>query len=83
MKFRMKRYGTKKYVQDMWICMTRMDKGVEACDMPAAHEEKLKQDFVKGFDEDLFREVIDRVTVLSIVEVEFQFKSGLRVREIL
>jgi hypothetical protein len=42
-----------------------------------------EQDFVKGFDEDLFREVIERVTVLSIVEVEFQFKSGLRVREIL
>lgn len=42
-----------------------------------------EQDLVKGFDEELFREVIERVTVLSIVEVEFQFKSGLRVREIL
>ncbi|RQN12476.1 recombinase family protein [Clostridium butyricum] len=196
MKFRRKRWGTKKYAQDMWMCMTRVDKGVEACDMPAAHEEKLKQafvrainkaindkeafvkkivenvekvvppieedlsieeiearlkelqqelmslvrlnvntgfdaevydgeygriakeieslrekkqriqeaklddtirknraeqiaeiikeqDLVKGFDEELFREVIDRVTVLSIVEVEFQFKSGLNVKEIL
>lgn len=191
-----KKWGTKKYAQDMWICMTRVDKGVEACEMPAAHEEKLKQAFVrainkaiedkdtfgkkiiekmkkvlpaaeeelsleeielrlkelqqdlmrlvrlnvntgfdsevsdreygrtakeieglrekkqriqeaklddtirknraeqmaaiikeqdlaKGFDEELFREVIERVTVLSIVEVEFQFNSGLKVKEIL
>ena len=42
-----------------------------------------EQDFVKGFDEELFREAIERVTVVSIVEVEFQFKSGLRVREML
>lgn len=34
MKFRRKRWGTKKYSQDMWIRMTRVDKGVEACDMP-------------------------------------------------
>ncbi len=42
-----------------------------------------KQELIKEFYEELFREVIERVTVLSIVEVEFQFKSGLRVREIL
>lgn len=196
MKFRRKRWGTKKYAQDMWMCMTRVDKGVEACDMPAAHEEKLKEAFVKAinkaindkeafvkkiienvekvvpaveeelsideiearlkelqqelmslvrlnvntgfdaevydgeygriakeieglrekkqriqeaklddtirknraeqiadiikeqelimkFDEELFRAVIERVTVISIAEVEFEFKSGMRVREIL
>lgn len=192
MKLRRKRWGTEKYAQDMWMCMTRVDKGVDACDMQAAHEEKLKkafvrainnkepfvkkiienvekvvpdveeelnideiearlkelkqelmslvrlnvnpgfdaevydgeygriakeiealrekkqriqetklddtirknrsehiaeiikeQDLVKGFDEELFKEVIERVTVLSIVEVEFQVKSGLKIREIL
>ncbi len=41
------------------------------------------QEIVKGFDAELFREVIERVTVISIVEVEFQFNSGLRVKEIL
>ncbi|MTK12274.1 MAG: hypothetical protein F8N39_09335 [Clostridiaceae bacterium] len=188
--------GTKKYVQNTWMCMTRVDKVVDACDMPAAYKEKLKQafvrainkaindkeafvkkiienvekvvptveedlsidgiearlkesqqelmslvrlnvntgfdaevydgeygriakeieglmekkqriqeaklddtirenraeqiaaiikeqDLVKRFDEELFREVIERVIVLLIVEVEFQFKFGLRIKEIL
>jgi predicted nucleic acid-binding Zn-ribbon protein len=42
-----------------------------------------KQELVKGFDEELFRKVIERVTVISIVEVEFRFKSGLKISEIL
>lgn len=40
-----------------------------------------EQELVKGFDEELFRKVIERVTVLSIVEVEF--KSRFKVKEIL
>ena len=35
------------------------------------------------FDEKLFKSVIERVTVLLIVEVEFQFKSVVKVREFL
>lgn len=42
-----------------------------------------EQELIKKFDEELFRAVIERVTVLSIVEVEFEFKSGLKVKEIL
>ncbi|OOV54184.1 recombinase family protein, partial [Clostridium botulinum D/C] len=42
-----------------------------------------RQELVKRFDEELFRAVIERITVLSIAEVEFKFKSGLKVREIL
>ncbi|OOV53324.1 recombinase family protein, partial [Clostridium botulinum D/C] len=42
-----------------------------------------EQELVKSFDEELFRNVIERITILSIAEVEFKFKSGLRVKEIL
>lgn len=35
------------------------------------------------FDEDLFRRLIDKVKVCSMVEVEFVFKAGAVVREIL
>lgn len=42
MTFRRKRWGSKKYAQDMWMCMTSVDKAVEACDMASAHKEKLK-----------------------------------------
>lgn len=197
MNYRREYWGAKKYAHAMWVCKTRDESGPEACDMPAAHEIKLKKAFVnainkaiknkeifiekiiknvekvvpevdeelnikeienrlkklqhelmsivrlnvntgldaetydgeysriakeieilrdrkqkiqdadiddkirknrteqivdiikeqkemiKRFDEELFRSVIERVTILSIVEVEFQFKSGLRVKEIL
>lgn len=42
-----------------------------------------EQDLVKGFDEKLFRKVIERVMVLSVVKVEFRFMYGVRVSEIL
>lgn len=35
------------------------------------------------FDEDLFRRVVEKVKVRSMVEVEFVFKAGVEVREIL
>ena len=35
------------------------------------------------FDGDLFRRLIEKVKVLSMVEVEFVFKTGVEVREIL
>lgn len=44
---------------------------------------KKQEEVINEFDEELFRNVIDRITVLSIAGVEFKFKSGLRVREIL
>lgn len=42
-----------------------------------------KREVIKEFDEELFRNVIERITILSIAEVEFKFKSGLKVKEIL
>ena len=195
MKLKRKRWGAKKYAKYLWICMTRTDKGVDACDLPAIHEDKLEmafvrainkainnkeafaqqiidnvekvvpeveevsidgieaklkelqrelmslvrlnanagfdaemydgeyariarqiedlrerkqriqdekldniirknraseiadiikeQDIIKEFDEELFRAVIEKVIIHSEIEVEFQFKSGLRFREIL
>lgn len=38
---------------------------------------------IRKFDEDLFRKVIDKIRVQSMVEVEFVFKAGVEVREIL
>ncbi|MBC8060162.1 MAG: hypothetical protein H7Y18_05800 [Clostridiaceae bacterium] len=44
---------------------------------------KAQETIVKEFDEELFRAVIEKVTVLSVIEVEFQLKAGLKVKEIL
>ena len=35
------------------------------------------------FDEDIFRRVVEKVKVQSMAEVEFVFKVGIEVREIL
>ncbi len=35
------------------------------------------------FDEDLFRRVVEKVKVQSEIEVEFVFKVGVEVREVL
>ena len=38
---------------------------------------------VDKFDGDLFRKLVEKVRVESMVEVEFVFKAGVEVREIL
>lgn len=38
---------------------------------------------ISKFDEDLFRRFVERVRVRSMVEVEFVFKTGVEVREVL
>jgi len=38
---------------------------------------------ITKFDEDLFRRVIEKIKVRSMVEVEFVFKAGVEVREVL
>lgn len=72
----------------MWLCMTRSDKGPEACDMPAVHEEKLKQAFVRAINkaindkESFAKKVIENVEKvvpdteeeLSLKEIEANFK---------
>ena len=38
---------------------------------------------IDKFDEEIFRRVVEKVKVRSMVEVEFVFKAGVEVREIL
>jgi len=38
---------------------------------------------INKFDEDLFRRVVEKVRVRSMVEVEFVFKAGIEMRDIL
>jgi hypothetical protein len=42
-----------------------------------------KETNLTKFDEEIFRRVVERVKVRSMVEVEFVFKAGVEVREIL
>ena len=42
-----------------------------------------KENEICKFDETLFRKVVEKVKVRSMVEVEFVFKSGVEVREVL
>ncbi|GAA0788048.1 hypothetical protein [Hathewaya limosa] len=44
---------------------------------------KNKEDILKEFDEELFMQVVEQVKVISLVEVEFVFKSGIIGKEIL
>lgn len=74
-----KRWGTKKYAQDMWMCMTRVDKGVKTCNTLAVHEEKLNQAFVRAInkaieDKATFgKKIIENVEkVLPDAEEEFK-----------
>lgn len=46
--YRRKRWGpTNKYKKYVWNCRTREEQGVDACDMKAVDEEKLKAAFVR------------------------------------
>jgi len=40
-------------------------------------------ELIKSFDEELFRVLVEKIRVVSLVEVEFVFKTGVVVMEIL
>ena len=42
-----------------------------------------REDIIKKFDEELFSQMVEQVKVISLVEVEFVYKSGVMVKEIL
>lgn len=42
-----------------------------------------RQDIIKDFDREFFTQIVDKVKVISLVEVEFIYKSGVVVKEIL
>ncbi|MFD3156684.1 recombinase family protein [Haloimpatiens sp. FM7330] len=50
-KFRRKRWGNcEKYKRYVWICANHIDNGLEACDMKAVDEERLKAAFIKSIN---------------------------------
>lgn len=42
-----------------------------------------REDIIKKFDDELFSQMVEQVKVISLVEVEFVYKSGVMVKEIL
>ncbi|KEI03001.1 recombinase family protein [Clostridium botulinum] len=42
-----------------------------------------REDIIKKFDDELFTQIVKQVKVISLVEVEFVYKSGAKIKEIL
>lgn len=91
-------FGAGKNKRGYWLCINHQMNGNEACNARSVNEKKLEEAFVRAmnrvivdedkcslekFDEDLFRRVIEKVKVQSMVEAVFVFKTGVEVREIL
>jgi hypothetical protein len=41
-----------------------------------------REDIIKKFDEDLFSQIVEQVKVISLVEVEFVYKTGAIIKEV-
>ena len=93
-KFRRASWGTGKNKQYVWRCINREQNGVDKCSAKTVKEKALEQAFLRvlnkaqksnlvKFDEDLFRRLVEKVKVQSMVEAVFVFKTGVEVREIL
>ena len=65
----------------MWRCINREQNGVDKCSAKTVKEKDLEQAFLK-FDEEIFRSLIEKVKVQSMVEVVFVFKTGVEAREV-
>ena len=92
-KFRRASWGTGKNKQYVWRCINREQNGVDKCSTKTVKEKDLEQAFLRvmnreqgvkvtKFDEEIFRRLIEKVKVQSMVEVVFVFKTGVEVREI-
>lgn len=92
-KFRRASWGTGKNKQYVWRCINREQNGVDKCSTKTVKEKDLEQAFLRimnreqevkitKFDEEIFRRLIERVKVQSMVEAVFVFKTGVEVREI-
>lgn len=87
-KFRRQAWGSGKNKKYVWRCINRELNGTDICSVKAVKEKDMEMGFVRvmngdEFDGDLFRRLVDKVKVLSMVEVEFVLKGGVEVREIL
>jgi DNA invertase Pin-like site-specific DNA recombinase len=86
-KFRRASWGKGKNKQYVWRCINREQNGVDKCIAKTIKEKDLEQAFLRvmnnvKFDEALFRRLIAKVKVQSMVEAVFVFKTGAEVREI-
>jgi len=92
-KFRRASWGTGKNKQYVWRCINREQNGVDSCSTKTVKEKDLEQAFLRvmnkanetnlvKFDEEIFRRLIEKVKVQSMVEAVFVFKTGIEVREI-
>lgn len=43
----------------------------------------VREDIIKKFDDELFSQMVEQVKVISLVEVEFVYKIGVSIKEIL
>ena len=93
-KFRRASWGTGKNKQYVWRCINREQNGVDKCSTKTVKEKDLEQAFIRvmnreqgvkvtKFDEEIFRSLIEKVKVQSMVEAVFVFKTGVEVREII
>jgi len=92
-KFRRASWGTGKNKQYVWRCINREQNGVDSCSAKTVKEKDLEHAFLRvmnkangtnliKFDEEIFRGLIEKVKVQSMVEAVFVFKTGVEVREI-
>jgi DNA invertase Pin-like site-specific DNA recombinase len=92
-KFRRASWGNGKNKQYVWRCINREQNGVDKCSTKTVKEKDLEQAFLRvmdreqgvkvtKFDEEIFRRLIEKVKVQSMVEAVFVFKTGVEVREI-
>ncbi|MHB1652067.1 MAG: recombinase zinc beta ribbon domain-containing protein [Desulfitobacteriaceae bacterium] len=86
-KFRRASWGTGKNKQYVWRCINREQNGVDKCGAKTVKEKALEQAFLRvmnltKFDEEIFRRLIEKVKVQSMVGAVFVFKTGVEVREI-
>jgi uncharacterized Zn finger protein (UPF0148 family) len=91
-KFRRASWGTGKNKQYVWRCINREQNGIDKYSTKTVKEKDLEQAFLQvmsreqgvkvvKFDEEIFRRLIEKVKVQSMVEVVFVFKTGVEMRE--
>jgi len=92
-KFRRASWGSGKNKQYVWRCINREQNGADICSAKTVKEKALEQAFIRvmnkiqnariiKFDEEIFRRLVEKVKVQSMVEAVFVFKTGVEVREI-
>ena len=86
-KFRRASWGRGKNKQYVWRCINHEQSGLDKCITKTVKEKDLEQAFIRvmnrehevmvtKFDEEIFRRLIEKVKVQSMVEAVFVFRTG-------